>query len=311
MNLYLKTHKDTALFSLRNPEYKTLVDFYLFGEMERDVLNGDITTESILKGKKEMRKAIITAKSSGVFVGKQEVEYFLNSLKLRNEWKVSDGELIKKGKMILEIEGEVDIILKVERVILNFIGRLSGVASLMHEYVQRVSSHILICPTRKTLWGLLDKKACVLGGGGTHRLNLNSAVLMKENHISLFKDRNILGLKEVINELDSKRAEMTNSLRFIEIEVENEKEFFDSLEVLKDLKNIQGVIMFDNFTPEEIKRILKKSEDKKLNSKIVFEASGGITLDNVRQFGMTEVNIISVGAITHSAKNFDFSLRIV
>ena len=296
-------HKDTKSFDLNNPSYKNLVDFYLFGEMERDTINGDITTEIILKSSnKNNVTAQIIAKEVGIMAGKYEADYFCKALNLAVNWHVEDGESVDRGQTILELEGAASLILKAERPLLNFLGRLSGIATITRECVKKVPGDVLICPTRKTLWGLLDKKAVTVGGGGTHRLNLSSAFLAKENHLSLLKNRDIFELKNIFSQQDEKAFG-----KFCEIEVENEEEALKAAEVLSSLKNVQGVIMFDNFSVSDIKKILPKVRN--ISSDILIEASGGIDMDNIADYGSSGVDILSLGMLTHSAKNLDVSLR--
>ncbi|MBT4936479.1 carboxylating nicotinate-nucleotide diphosphorylase [Candidatus Peregrinibacteria bacterium] len=289
--------------NLKNPAYKSLVDFYLFGEMERDTPNGDITTELILQGKSKAISANISSKEAGIIAGKYELDYFLKALKININWHVDDGEPVERDTKILELHGDATTILKAERPLLNFLGRLSGIATITSSCVKKVPKNVLVCPTRKTLWGLLDKKAVSLGGGGTHRLNLSSAFLAKENHLSLIKNRNITELKNIFPQRDEEAFG-----RFCEIEVENEKEALEAVMVLSSLKKTQGVIMFDNFSAQSIKKVLPRVRE--ICPKVLFEASGGITLENIGEFGESGVDILSLGILTHSAKNLDLSLRV-
>lgn len=295
---------DTSAFTLNNPEYKKLVDWYLFSEMERDSGSGDITTQFCLQGKSQEKTAVIRSKAQGIFVGEMEISYFLDDLSLAYRWHVHDGELVAPPQILLEITGDAGVLLRAERVILNLIGRLSGIATMMAKCVQEVPETVLVCPTRKTLWGLLDKRACVSGGGGTHRLHASSAILIKENHWTLFPERSIASLKPLLHKAS------TDALgKFVEIEVENEEEAHMALDVLSALsKDAQGVIMFDNFSPIHIKPLVADLKGK--NDTILFEASGGITLNNITSYGETGVDILSLGTLTHSVMQLDVSMRI-
>ena len=308
MNRYeqaMRCFCDTSAFTLNNPEYKKLVDWYLFEEMERDSGAGDLTTQLCLKGKSLQKTAVIRAKGLGIFVGEMEISYFLDTLSLAYRWHVQDGDLVAAHQILLEITGDAAILMRTERVILNLIGRLSGIATLTAQCVHKVPENVLVCPTRKTLWGLLDKRACVAGGGGgTHRLHASSAALIKENHWALFPNRDIALLKPILE-----NASIEALGRFVDIEVENANEAHAAVDALSALpQGVQGVIMFDNFSPEIITPLVAELKSK--NDSILFEASGGIILENIAAYGKTGVDILSLGALTHSVIPLDVSMRI-
>jgi len=270
--------------TLKNPKYKKqvkwLIDFMLQEDLDT---KGDITTDSIIKNNPKVT-VIVTAKENGILAGIEEIKWLLS----RNTYHVTpnkrDGSVIKKGDVILKITGGIKNILKLERTILNILQRMSGIATQTNKLITKNSP--LLCSTRKTQWGLLDKKSVTLGGGGTHRLGLYDWILIKDNH-----------LKQISN------FEFRISNSFYEVEVKNEVEF------KKALKKNPGAIMLDNFTPTNIKKILKKySPDIKGN---IIEASGGITEKNIREYQKTGVDIISLGSLTHSAKALDISLDII
>ena len=295
-----QTHLDLSQFGLHIPEYKTLVDFYLWGEIARDSGLGDITTNILLQGKSKQVVAHIKIQANGVLAGREEVEYFLEETEIQQEWFVQDGEELMKDKKLLTLTGEASEILKVERAILNFLGRLSGIATFTKACVNQVPETILVCPTRKTLWGLLDKKACVLGGGGTHRLRAQDAFLCKENHLILSEPwenfENIL-----------KNTPKDFFHKFCEIEVETEEEAWNAAKLLSEI-DVPGVIMFDNFEPKYISSLAKEIRDQYPN--IILEASGGISEKNIQEYGETGIDILSLGALTHTAPHFPLSLRL-
>ena len=191
---------------------------------------------------------------------------------------------IEKGDAIIKLVGGIKTILKLERTILNILQRMSGIATQTAHLV-KLCPHVLICPTRKTQWGLLDKKAVTVGGGGTHRLGLYDWILIKDNHlkISNFEFR-------ILN-------------KFWEIEVKNEKELKKAIALKPD------VIMFDNFKPNQIKKLIKILHEK--HPQIIFEASGGINEETIKNYSQTGVDVISLGALTHSTKALDISLDII
>lgn len=283
-----------------NSLYKKWVKQFTFSEMEKDSIGGDITTEALFDAKK-LGHAGIFAKEAGVFCGRQEIEFFLDGLrKVSYEFFKKDGEKISAGDEVLRVNGPVRILLKAERIILNLFGRMSGVATRTRQIVDKVKNpHVLITPTRKTLWGMLDKRACLLGGGGTHRFNLSDAVLIKDNHLDLMA-RNI--------PLALSRFKKIKGVRFLEIEVESFNEAMLASEELKNFR-LPCLIMLDNMSPAEIKRVIL--ELKKRNHKnIKVEASGQINEKNVTAYAKTGVDVISMGCLTKDAKSLDFSMDV-
>jgi len=271
--------------SLKNPKYKRQVK-WLVGFMLNEDLDtkGDITTDTLIKNNPKAT-AIITAKENGVLAGLEEIKWLLTAYSLQLTAYTKDGNKIKKEKKITKITGGIKDILKLERTILNILQRMSGVATQTNKLVTKGGP--LLCPTRKTQWGLLDKKAVTLGGGGTHRLGLYDWILIKDNHIKCTNYEQLTKLR---------------TKKFCEIECKTEKQF------AKFIKLKPSAIMLDNFTPVNIKKILKKySPDIR---DIIIEASGGITEKNIREYQKTGVDIISLGSLTHSNRALDISLDI-
>ena len=260
--------------SLKNKKYNTqvkwLVDFMLQEDLDT---KGDITTDTIIKSNPKVT-AIITVKENCILAGLEEVESILNTYNLKP----------KTYKKIIKLSGKIKDILKLERTILNILQRMSGIATQTNKLITK--NNPLLCSTRKTQWGLLDKKAVALGGGGTHRLGLYDWILIKDNHIANTKTHN---LKPITS--------------FYEIECKTEKQVFEFA------KLNPGAIMLDNMRPEKIKKIIKQI--KKTNPDIIIEASGGITEKNIREYQKTGVDIISLGSLTHSVKSLDISLNIL
>src|SRR3989338_506993 len=176
------THKAGSFLSVENSSYKQWVFRYTFLELEKDLsLKGDVTTDSIFPETRVV-KAKIIAKKEGVFAGHDEIKYFLIDAdaqfrpKIRGSFELNfhfrDGEEFKPGDVLVEISAELHDLLAVERATLNLIMRMSAIATMTRRMINIVKDHdVLITPTRKTLWGLIDKKAVVIGGGGSHRLN--------------------------------------------------------------------------------------------------------------------------------------------
>lgn len=312
------THIADNFLTINNSAYKQWVFRYTFLELEKDLgTQGDITTDSIFHGEKIVKGRVI-ARESGIFAGRDEIQYFLvdadpkfrpsilGDFKL--DFKVKDGEKFKKEDVLLEIEADVHDLLKVERATLNLFMRMSGVATCTRKIIDLVKKYdVLITPTRKTLWGLLDKKAVLIGGGGSHRINLSDAVLVKDTHMDLI-DRDF---GKVVEKLANSRVDC----RFIEIEVNTPAEALETTKCLKkylDNKQIRSicVLLLDNMTPEDIAKALEMIKKEGLYDNLLFEASGGITEKNIEQYAKTGVDIISMGILTNGVRSLNMSLKV-
>jgi nicotinate-nucleotide pyrophosphorylase (carboxylating) len=288
--------------------------------LREDIGRGDITTKFLFPGPVKVRAKII-AKEDGVVCGVEvasevfkAVEKLIREYKgkiragtvlsencplIRVNCKVKDGVVVKKGRVVCVIEGDARAILTGERTALNFLSRLSGIATLTRKYVDAVRPYkVKILDTRKTAPGLreLEKYAVECGGGVNHRMGLYDQVLVKDNHIKVTSHKSqVTSLKEIITEIRKK----TN--KKIEIEVESLRQFKEALDGRPD------IIMLDNMSISDIKKAV--AFKNKLSTKL--EVSGGVSLSNVRRIASTGVDMISVGALTHSAPSLDFSLEIV
>ena len=269
--------------SIKNPKYKHQIKWFTDFMLKEDLDNkGDITTNTVIKNNPKVTANII-AKETGILAGLEEITWLTKSYKLQVTGYKNDGEKIKKGEKIIKLSGTIKDILKLERTILNILQRMSGIATQTNKLVKKNTP--LLCPTRKTHWGLLDKKAVTLGGGGTHRLGLYDWILIKDNH-----------LKQVT----SYKLQVTS---FYEVECKTEKQFAEFIKLKPN------AIMLDNFTPTNIKKILKKYSSTIKD--IIIEASGGINEKNIKEYQKTGADIISLGSLTHSVKSLDISLDIV
>lgn len=292
--------------NLNRSSYRDNVYSFFAKMIDEDVDSGDVSLmprqpyESLLKAK-------IVAKSPAVMAGLDETIYFASRRDLQMQSDFKNGDVVKPGDILLRINGKAAKILTIERSVLNILQRLSGVATATKSYVERISgTNAFVVGTRKTLWGLLDKRAIQCGGGLTHRLGLHDAAMLKENHLAILrKSKNPDSLKLAVTEMVSAYP----YLRFIEIEVTNPDEY---REILGYLKNITApfpfVIMFDHFEPGQIPELIDEAKAKKLYNHILFEASGNISLETVRNYAESGVDVISVGALTHSVTSADFSL---
>ena len=312
------THKATHFLEPGNENYKQWVFRYTFLELEKDLaFGGDVTTRAIFPDGK-IAKGRVAAGEDGVFGGREEIQYFLVDAdsrfrpRIKGKFKLDfffeDGKNFKEGDTLFEMEADIHDLLAVERTVLNLVMRMSGVATFTKKITDRVKDFdVLVTPTRKTLWGLLDKKAVVLGGGGTHRINLGDAIMVKDTHQDLI-DRDF---DTVFRKLESAGEDF----RFVEIEVSDEKEALEVAQkadkAIKEKKlRVIVAILFDNMTPEQIKKTLDEIKEKSLYDGLLFEASGGITEKNVKEFAKTGVDIISIGSLTTSARSLDIKMKV-
>ena len=252
---------------------------------------GDITS-NLLKNNIKRKVKLISSQSGiigGIEFAKQTFKLIDKKIKIKIKKK--EGSQIKKGELIAIIEGKVKNILTGERVALNFLSHISGIATKTNSFVKKVNKKTKICCTRKTIPNLrvIQKYAVKLGGGTNHRFNLSDEFLIKDNHIAANKD-----IRDII-----KKAIKSKKGRKITVEVDNLKQF-------KKINSLKfDRVLFDNMNPKNIKKATKLS--KRLYET---EISGGITLKNIRKFASSKIDRISVGQITHSAPAADFKLQI-
>jgi nicotinate-nucleotide pyrophosphorylase (carboxylating) len=260
-----------------------------------DIGEGDITTEFFVPGGLQAVGRIIARERAIVAGGQTAAEVFRRvNPDLKIDVLQSDGAALTGGETVLEVRGAAHSILTAERVALNFLQRLSGIATLTRQFVDAIgTSPAKILDTRKTTPGLraLEKAAVVAGGGVNHRFNLNDMVLVKDNHLNA-------GVSEFAGAIQRLRQERPG----IRIEVEA-----DRLEQVRSFVEIEGidVVLLDNMKPSEMREAVALGRGK-----VQFEASGGVTLKKVRQIAATGVDYISVGALTHSARAIDMSLEV-
>jgi nicotinate-nucleotide pyrophosphorylase (carboxylating) len=265
--------------------------------LREDIGAGDITTDFFVPDGLHALGRIIARERAIVAGGQTAAEVFRRvNPKLNVEVLQPDGAALTGGETIMEVRGAARSILTAERVALNFLQHLSGIATLTRQFVDATGkSHVKILDTRKTTPGLraLEKAAVVAGGGANHRFNLNDMVLVKDNHLSVGS-----GFSEFASTIQRLRQEHPG----IRIEVEA-----DRLEQVRSFLEIEGidVILLDNMKPSEMREAVALGREK-----VKFEASGGVTLKNVRQIAATGVDYISVGALTHSARAIDMSLEL-
>lgn len=244
-------------------------------------------------------KASILVKAKGIVAGGEVAKgVFLKvDPSLKVEIFITDGTMVKPGDIIATITGAVASILKGERVAVNFLQRLSGIASQTAQYVAEIQGvKVNITDTRKTTPGLrlLEKYAVRMGGGQNHRFHLGDSILVKDNHLAAMRALG-MSLKDIIAK---SKQNAPHGLK-VEVEVNTIQEALDAVEAGVD------IIMLDNMSPDEMRYIVGL-----VSGRVKIEASGGITLANVRAVAETGINLISVGALTHSSKALDISLEL-
>jgi len=265
--------------------------------LEEDTGRGDITSEALIPPNLAGRASLL-AKEEGILAGGEvaRIAFLKVDPSLEVEILIQDGNRIKPGDILATVHGRVINILKAERVVLNFLSRLSGVASETARYIARLEGlSVAISDTRKTSPGLrmLEKYAVYAAGGRSHRPDLASGILIKDNHLVALKAKGI-SLKDAV----ALAKEKARSGMKVEVEVNTTSQAQEAVDGGAD------VIMLDNMSLDDMKLAVDLIPEE-----IEVEASGGITLDNVREVAMTGVDVISVGAITHSARALDFSLE--
>jgi nicotinate-nucleotide pyrophosphorylase (carboxylating) len=275
------------------------IEDIILKSLEEDLGDGDHSSLSTIP-KNAMGKAQLIAKEDGVLAGLRIAKMVYKSVDSDTKFKafINDGHSIRKGDIIFEVYGKSISILSAERLALNFMQRMSGVATTTKKYVDRIKgTTTTLLDTRKTtpLMRELEKEAVKLGGGANHRMGLYDMIMIKDNHIDFAG-----GIVKAIEACHKYLKEKNKNLK-IEIEV---RSFQELDEVLNHGKVDR--IMLDNFPPAELKKALIK-----IDSKYETEASGGITIDTIRDFAETGVDFISVGALTHHIKSLDLSLKAV
>jgi len=266
--------------------------------LAEDLGQGDVTTEALINGSRQ-GTGLITAKQEGVVAGMEVAMQVFRRVdpKLDVELLLEDGARVEPGSKIARVTGSIGSILKAERVALNFLQRISGIASETNRYVMRVEGlPVRIMDTRKTTPGLrsLEKYAVKAGGGMNHRMHLADGILIKDNHLAVLSAQG-LGIEETIAMARRNApAELT-----VEVEVGTVSAALEAVQAGAD------IIMLDNMGLDDMRQAVQV-----IAGRALVEASGGITLDAVRTVAETGVDRISIGALTHSPRALDISLEI-
>ena len=260
-----------------------------------DIGDGDITTNNLVPPDSS-KTAILVAKEKGIIAGLPVAEMVFKKFDENIEWneKIPDGSEVKPGDVLVEFKGNYRALLTGERKALNFLQRLSGIASYAGKCMKEVEGHnVEILDTRKTLPGYrhLDKYAVRMGGASNHRFGLYDMVMIKDNHIQVAG-----GIKEAVNAI---RSKIPKSIK-IEVETATLDQVQQALDADVD------IIMLDNMSSKMMKEAVQI-----INGRAKIEASGNMTLKRIRKVAATGVNYISIGALTHSVKALDISQRII
>jgi nicotinate-nucleotide pyrophosphorylase (carboxylating) len=263
-----------------------------------DLGQGDVTAAAVIPAGLIV-KAEVIAKEDGVVAGIEEATILAEHLGLTVKAKVADGAPIKNQQVLLEITGDAQTILSLERTLLNLLSRMSGIATKTYALTQQlrqVGTKARIAATRKTAPGLVyfDKKAVFIGGGDPHRFHLDDMVLIKDNHIAIVGNVENAIKKAKVNASFSKK---------IEVEVTS------LADALIAAKAGADIIMLDNFTPKQAQDTVDRLRKTGLGN-VLLEVSGGITSENLLEYAKAQVDIISMGALTHSVKSLDISLEV-
>ncbi|MCQ4021411.1 MULTISPECIES: carboxylating nicotinate-nucleotide diphosphorylase [unclassified Ruminococcus] len=275
-----------------NPIY---IDNLIKEALLEDINYIDAATDNLISDE-QCNEAVFMAKADGIVCGvdiAMRVFEIINRGKFEYNILKHDGDSVKYGDVIAEVKGSTKTLLKGERTALNLIQHMSGIATATNEVVRLVEgTKASIADTRKTLPGLrpIQKYAVTVGGGRNHRYNLSDAAMLKDNHVDAGG-----GIKNAVTALKKRIGHMTK----IELEVRNLDELKEALEAGVD------VIMLDNMDNETMKKAVEIT-----NGRALLEASGGITSETIRGVAETGVDIISIGALTHSVKAFDISMKI-
>ena len=295
--LYRNIYSNKTMIGDLDPEF---IFNAVGAALAEDLGRGDITSRSTVRPGQKARGSFL-AKQDFVLAGLEIADAVFGSFdpQLQIEASVSDGEVLTSGKVFGRVTGDAQTLLAAERTALNFLQQLSGIATITRKYVEAIAgTKATIVDTRKTTPGLrmLEKYAVTVGGGKNHRFGLDDGVLIKDNHITLGG-----GVTEAVR----RAREAAGHLHKIEVEVAN----FDQLK--EALRAGADILMLDNMTPEMVKQCVEiVTEFEQEKRRTLLEVSGGINLDNVRAYAEAGADLISIGALTHSAPAVDISFKI-
>ncbi|MFZ1206463.1 MAG: hypothetical protein WAN97_19270 [Candidatus Acidiferrales bacterium] len=299
--------------TLDHRDYRDMVRTFTESLVHADLAPRDLTVAALgLRG--GHAEAAILARDGGVVAGLAELAFLLQSHGIVVAFEKKDGDAVRPGDLLLRAEGDEIQLLALERVGLNLIQRMSGIATAsrcLQERASRQCPATRIVGTRKTPWGLLDKRALHLGNGGTHRLGLGDAIVVKNNHLALLAPREEDAAPIAIEKAWGFRKDSA----FIEVEVRGEAATRAAANTFRRLQaecaeEYPCLLMLDNMTPDQIGAILDVLRREDLWDHVLIEASGGISESSVEAHAARGVDAISIGALTHSARALDICQRI-
>ena len=285
---------------INNKEYLDFVDKCFSLLLKSDIKERDLTSNSLIEKNKNI-SAVIVAKEIGILAGLEEFSFLNRDLKVSK--LKNDGDGVKKGDILLKLSGNAIKILERERTNLNLLQRMSGIATLTYNLNKKLNNKTRVAATRKTLWGLLDKKAVSIGSGLTHRLNLNDGIIIKDNHLKILS----CDIEKAVDIVKAKS-------KYIEIEVENKKQALSAAAAIKKTTRKDGylcAIMLDKINPEGIKSIVRELKENNFYENILLEASGNINENNLKKYSDCGADVISMGCITNSARVLNMSQEII
>jgi len=266
---------------------------------EEDIGHGDVTTSQIVPPGTVV-KAEIIAKEKGIVAGLEEAFVFTETFGLQAKALVEDGSEISEKTRVLQVQGDAATLLSIERTLLNLLSRMSGIATATNRLVEklrRAGYQTLVASTRKTAPGLsaFDKKAVMIGGGDAHRWGLDDMILIKDNHISI--------AGSVKQALEKVRRKASFSKK-VEVEVTGVGQVLEAVNAGAD------IVMLDNFASKQARKAIDLLKKSKVRDRVMVEASGRITEQNILEYAAAGVDIVSLGAITQSVQALDMSLEI-
>jgi nicotinate-nucleotide pyrophosphorylase (carboxylating) len=287
----------TSEINMNHFEYRLVDRIKRF--LDEDIGYGDINSNALIS-ESQKAKGKLYFKESGIVSGLEEAATVFKILGCRVKYHAKDGEKAETKKILLSVEGTAKALLMGERLALNLVGRMAGIATQTAIVIEDLMERNLktrVAATRKTLPGFreFDKKAVINGGGDKHRFRLDDCVLIKDNHLEL--------LHSITSAVNAARRGISFTKK-IEVEVSNIKSAIEAIEAGAE------IIMFDNMNPTDIRKNLEKLEELGLRKGILFEASGGITTNNFVEYAKTGVDIISLGSLTHSVHSLDVKFKI-
>ena len=299
--------------TLGNPAYVRALQGIADELLRQDREAGDLTVNAMRIGARRCTVEI-RAKELGIAAGISEAAWLYEREGLTVERRLKDGDAIQSGDMLLQVTGNAGPMLSLERLAVNLLQRMSGIATATRKLVgaaQNASPNAHVVATRKTLWGLLDKRAVHCGGGGTHRLNLSDAILIKTNHLRLISGGETGGPEAALACVWKNRG----SARFFEVEVTCRQEAVAVAHVLSNLQATENacacVLMLDNFSPADSRATVAALRDAGLCEGVLLEASGNVSESSIAAYSAAGVDAISIGALTHSTRALDLSAKLI